>query len=70
MGEDGHTASIFNGPDLEDALTALPEQKAVGVMPDKLVDIPPTSITLSEVKNIACLVVASAMNDGRVRAAS
>ena len=49
MGEDGHTASIFNGPDLEDALTALPEQKAVGVMPDPMpADAPVARVTLTK----------------------
>ena len=36
MGEDGHTASIFAGPDLEDALDAPKARRAVGVMPDPL----------------------------------
>ena len=48
MGEDGHTASIFNGPDLEDALTAPAERKAVGVMPDPLpADAPVARVTLT-----------------------
>jgi len=36
MGEDGHTASIFAGPDLEDALNAPKARRAVGVMPDPM----------------------------------
>ncbi len=36
MGDDGHTASIFAGPDLEDALNAPKARRAVGVMPDPL----------------------------------
>ncbi len=36
MGEDGHTASIFPGPDLEAALGAPAERRAIGVMPDPL----------------------------------
>src|SRR6478735_1761717 len=36
MGEDGHTASIFSGPDLDDALNAPKARRAVGVMPDPL----------------------------------
>jgi 6-phosphogluconolactonase len=36
MGEDGHTASIFSGPDLQDALDAPKARRAVGVMPDPL----------------------------------
>lgn len=48
VGEDGHTASIFNGPDLEDALNAPAERKAVGVMPDPLPpEAPVARVTLT-----------------------
>ena len=48
MGEDGHTASIFPGPDLEDALTAPKTRRAVGVMPDPLpADAPVARVTLT-----------------------
>lgn len=43
MGEDGHTASIFPGPDLEDALNAPKARRAVGVMPDPLPDEAPVA---------------------------
>ena len=33
MGEDGHTASIFAGPDLQDALDAPKARRAVGSCP-------------------------------------
>ena len=36
MGKDGHTASLFTGPDLDDALNAPKGRHAVGVMPDPL----------------------------------
>jgi 6-phosphogluconolactonase len=36
MGADGHTASIFPGPDLPTALDAPKARRAVGVMPDPL----------------------------------
>jgi 6-phosphogluconolactonase len=36
MGEDGHTASIFAGPDLQTALDAPKARRAIGVMPDPL----------------------------------
>jgi 6-phosphogluconolactonase len=36
VGGDGHTASIFPGPDLEAALTAPKGRRAIGVMPDPL----------------------------------
>ena len=48
MGEDGHTASIFPGPDLEDALNAPKTRRAVGVMPDPLpADAPVARVTLT-----------------------
>ncbi len=48
MGEDGHTASIFPGPDLEDALNAPKSRRAVGVMPDPLpADAPVARVTLT-----------------------
>lgn len=46
MGEDGHTASIFAGPDLEAALTA--PHRAVGVTPDPMPeDAPVARVTLT-----------------------
>jgi 6-phosphogluconolactonase len=36
VGTDGHTASIFPGPDFEDALDGSYTRRVVGVMPDPL----------------------------------
>ncbi len=48
MGEDGHTASIFPGPDLQDALDAPKARRAVGVMPDPMPeDAPVPRVTLT-----------------------
>ena len=48
VGEDGHTASIFAGPDLQDALDAPRARRAVGVMPDQLpADAPVPRVTLT-----------------------
>ena len=48
VGEDGHTASIFAGPDLQDALDAPKARRAVGVMPDPLPqDAPVARVTLT-----------------------
>ena len=48
MGSDGHTASIFNGPDLDDALNAPKARRAVGVMPDPLpAEAPVPRVTLT-----------------------
>jgi 6-phosphogluconolactonase len=48
MGADGHTASIFPGPDLDDALNAGKEVRAVGVAPDPLPpEAPVNRVTLT-----------------------
>jgi len=48
MGEDGHTASIFAGPDLQDALDAPKGRRMVGVMPDPLPpEAPVARVTLT-----------------------
>ena len=48
VGEDGHTASIFVGPDLQAALDAPKARRAVGVMPDPMPqDAPVARVTLT-----------------------
>ena len=48
MGSDGHTASIFNGPDMDDALNAPKARRAVGVMPEPLPEEAPVArVTLT-----------------------
>jgi 6-phosphogluconolactonase len=48
MGKDGHTASIFTGADLQDALDAPKARRAVGVMPDPLPpEAPVARVTLT-----------------------
>jgi 6-phosphogluconolactonase len=48
MGNDGHTASIFGGPDLQDALDAPKARRAVGVLPDPMPeDAPVARVTLT-----------------------
>ena len=49
MGVDGHTASIFPGPDLDEALNGPKERRALGVMPDPMpADAPVARVTLSK----------------------
>jgi 6-phosphogluconolactonase len=48
MGGDGHTASIFAGPDLDAALNAPKDRRAVGVAPDPLPpEAPVNRVTLT-----------------------
>src|SRR4051795_6151210 len=48
MGKDGHTASIFAGPDLQNALDAPKTRRAIGVMPDPLPsEAPVARVTLT-----------------------
>lgn len=48
MGEDGHTASIFPGPDFDEALAGPRERRALGVMPEPLpAEAPIPRVTLS-----------------------
>jgi 6-phosphogluconolactonase len=48
VGEDGHTASIFAGPDLDEALSGPRTRRAVGVMPDPLPpEAPVARVTLT-----------------------
>lgn len=48
VGKDGHIASIFPGPDLEDALDSPPAQRALGLMPCPLpADAPVARVTMT-----------------------
>jgi 6-phosphogluconolactonase len=48
VGGDGHTASIFPGPDLDAALSAPKTRRAIGVMPDPLPkEAPVARVTLT-----------------------
>jgi 6-phosphogluconolactonase len=48
MGKDGHTASIFTGPDFQDALDAPKSRRAVGVMPESMpAEAPVARVTLT-----------------------
>jgi 6-phosphogluconolactonase len=48
MGADGHTASIFGGPDLQAALDAPKARRAIGILPEPLpVEAPVPRVTLT-----------------------
>jgi len=58
MGKDGHTASIFAGPDLQDALDAPKARRAIGVMPDPLPpEAPVARVTLTRASILAARTV-------------
>jgi 6-phosphogluconolactonase len=69
VGADGHTASIFPGPDLEDALDGPPARKAVGVMPDPLPpEAPVPRVTLSRAGIVSSRVLLLAISGEEKRA--
>lgn len=58
MGKDGHTASILQGPDLQDALDAPKARRATGVMPDPLpADAPLARVTLTRASILSARTV-------------
>jgi len=68
MGTDGHTASIFVGPDYDDALSAPATRKAVGVMPDPLPPEAPVArvtLTRSAIQSAKTLLIVTTGNDRR-----
>src|ERR687886_319266 len=58
MGEDGHTASIFPGPDFQAALDAPKARRAVGVMPDPMPEKGPVArVTLTRASILSARTV-------------
>jgi 6-phosphogluconolactonase len=61
MGSDGHTASIFAGPDFQNALDAPKARRAVGVMPDPLPDdapVPRVTLTRAAILSARTILIA------------
>lgn len=68
MGEDGHTASIFAGPDLQSALDAPKARRAVGVMPDPMpADAPVARVTLTRAAILSARTVMITITGPRKR---
>jgi 6-phosphogluconolactonase len=68
MGGDGHTASIFVGPDYDDALSAPATRKAVGVLPDPLPPEAPVArvtLTRSAIQSAKTLLIVTTGKDRR-----
>jgi 6-phosphogluconolactonase len=69
VGADGHTASIFAGPDLEDALDGPPNRRALGLMPDPLpVEAPVARVTLSRAAILSARAILLVISGAEKRA--
>jgi 6-phosphogluconolactonase len=69
MGKDGHTASIFAGPDLQEALDAPKARRAIGVMPDPLPpEAPVARVTLTRAAIVAARTVLVTITGNEKRA--
>ncbi len=69
VGADGHCASIFPGPDYDDALNAPTARKAVGVMPDPLPPEAPVArvtLTRSAIQSAKTLLIVFRGEDKQV----
>jgi 6-phosphogluconolactonase len=63
VGADGHTASIFPGPDLDEALNGPKTRRALGVMPDPLPkDAPVARVTLSRAAILSARTIMIALS--------
>ena len=68
VGKDGHTASLFTGPDLLDALDAPKARRAVGVMPDPMPeDAPVPRVTLTRSAILSARTVLITLKGGDKR---
>jgi 6-phosphogluconolactonase len=68
MGEDGHTASIFPGPDLQTALDAPKGRHAVGVMPDPMPEdaaVPRVTLTRAAILSARTILITVTGNTKR-----
>lgn len=69
MGNDGHTASIFAGPDLQNALDAPKARRAIGVMPDPLpAEAPVARVTLTRAAILSARTVTITITGDEKRA--
>lgn len=69
VGTDGHCASIFGGPDLDDALNAPRARRAVGVMPDPMPEdaaVPRVTLTRQSILSARTLTLVLTGDDKKV----
>lgn len=60
MGLDGHTASLFEGPDLENAMDAPKARLAMGIMPDPMPEdapVPRISLTRAAILSARTIII-------------
>jgi len=68
VGTDGHTASIFPGPDHDEAVNGPKERRALGVMPDPMpieAPVPRVTLSLTAITGAKSLVIAVTGQDKR-----
>ena len=69
VGEDGHTASIFNGPDFEAAISGPKARRAIGVRPDPMPAVAPvprvtlTAATLVSARTVTLTLTGQAKRE-------
>lgn len=69
VGPDGHTASIFPGPDLEEAIDGPKTRRIVGLMPDPLpAEAPVARVTLSRAAILSARAILLAFSGADKRA--
>ena len=68
MGEEGHTASIFAGPDFQAALDAPKARRAIGVMPEPMPsDAPVARVTLTRAAILSARTIMMTITGGKKR---
>ncbi|MDO7844337.1 6-phosphogluconolactonase [Sphingomonas immobilis] len=68
VGADGHTASIFPGPDFDEALNGPKERRALGVMPEPMpkdAPVPRVTLSLAAITTARALMIAVTGKDKR-----
>lgn len=68
VGSDGHTASIFPGPDFDEAVNGPKERRALGLMPDPMpadAPVPRVTLSLAAITSARALMIAVTGDDKR-----
>lgn len=68
VGSDGHTASIFPGPDFDEAVSGPKERRALGLMPDQMqaeAPVPRVTLSLAAITSARALMIAVTGDDKR-----